>query len=237
MVNQSDDKAKYIHRMFSCIAGKYDLLNTLLSLNRDKAWRRFAVAKSGLKPGGTAIDVATGTGKLAIELAKVVGPKGRVVGVDFSEKMLDRARINISNTGCEEVIELVTERAENLPFPDNTFDCATIGFALRNVTDIKKTLEEMKRVVKAGGKVISLEFTQPKNWLFRKIYYFYFFKILPFVGGIISRKREAYTYLPNSVVNFPSQEKLKEIMEGTGLKDIKIYTLTGGIVAVHVGTK
>jgi demethylmenaquinone methyltransferase/2-methoxy-6-polyprenyl-1,4-benzoquinol methylase len=236
MVNQ-DDKAKYIHRMFSCIAGRYDFLNTLLSLNRDKAWRRFAVAKSGLKPGGTAIDVATGTGKLAIELAKVVGPKGRVVGVDFSEKMLDRARINIANTGYKEVIELVIERAENLPFSDNTFDCATIGFALRNVTDIKKTLEEMKRVVKPSGRVISLEFTQPKNWLFRKIYYFYFFKILPFVGGIISGKREAYTYLPNSVVNFPSQEKLKEIMEGTGLKDIKIYILTGGIVAVHVGTK
>jgi demethylmenaquinone methyltransferase/2-methoxy-6-polyprenyl-1,4-benzoquinol methylase len=223
--------------MFSSIAHRYDLLNTMLSLNRDKSWRRFTVSKSGLKRGGTAIDVATGTGELAIELAKVVGREGRILGVDFNEDMLEKARTKVRGTEYEKIIEFSQQRAEKLPFPDGTFDCATIGFALRNVTDIKKTLEEMARVVKAGGRVISLEFTQPKNPLFRRIYYFYAFRILPVIGGIVSGRKDAYDYLPHSVVNFPSQERLKEIMEEVGLRDVEVYNLTGGIVAVHVGIK
>lgn len=226
-------KAKHVHGMFSSIAPRYDLLNTLLSLNRDRYWRRFAVERSGLKPGGSAIDVATGTGELAIELAKAVGPEGRVVGVDFCREMLD-----IAEEKCEGLcIELAEGNAQKLPYPDNEFDLATIGFALRNVEDIEKTLKEMARVVKPGGRVISLEFTQPDNRLFRRIYYTYFFKILPAVGGLISRNKDAYSYLPRSVARFPSKTELKEIMERAGLGDVEIYSLTGGIVAVHIGVK
>ncbi len=223
-----DEKAKRIHGMFASIAKRYDFLNTVLSLNRDRYWRTFAANRSGLSNGGYALDVATGTGKLAIELAKKVGPDGRVVGVDFCKEMLDSgmARGQISIKGM----------AENLPFNDDTFDCATIGFALRNVTDIKKTLKEMTRVVKKGGTVISLEFSHPENRFFRRAYYFYFSRILPVLGGIVSR-RDAYSYLPWSVVNFASKERLKEMMEEEGLKGIEIYNLTGGIVAVHVGIK
>jgi len=226
-------KAKHVHEMFSSIAHRYDLLNTLLSLNRDKHWRRFAVEQSGLAPSGTALDVATGTGELAIELAKAVGPEGKVVGVDFCKEMLD-----IAGEKCRGLcIELAEGNARELPYPDGTFDSATIGFALRNVESIEKTLGEMARVVKPGGRVISLEFTQPDNRLFRRLYYVYFFKILPIVGGIISRNKEAYSYLPGSVARFPGKMELKEIMEKAGLEDIEIYPLTGGIAAVHVGVK
>ncbi len=227
------EKAKYVHGMFSSIAERYDLLNTLLSLNRDKHWRRFTVERSGLAPGGSAIDIATGTGELAIELAKAVGPKGRVVGVDFCKEMLDIAREKCRGL-C---IELAEGNAQKLPYPDDAFDSATIGFALRNVESVEKTLEEMTRVVRPGGRVVSLEFTQPDNRVFRKIYYTYFFKILPAVGGLISKNKDAYSYLPDSVARFPSKTGLKEIMEKTGLEDIEIYPLTFGIVAVHVGVK
>jgi demethylmenaquinone methyltransferase/2-methoxy-6-polyprenyl-1,4-benzoquinol methylase len=231
------DKAEYVNKMFSSIAHRYDLLNTLLSLNRDKLWRKFTVSKSGLGRGGTAIDVATGTGELAIELATVVGPEGRVLGVDFNPDMLEKAREKIQGTEYENIIEFSQQRAESLPYPDNTFDCATIGFALRNVTDINKVLQEMTRIVRIGGRVISLEFTQPKNPIFRRLYYLYAFHALPVIGGIISGRKDAYTYLPHSVLDFPSPERLKSMMEDVGLKEVKFYLLTGGIVAVHVGIK
>ncbi len=219
--------------MFSSIAPRYDLLNTLLSLNRDGYWRKFAVERSGLGPGGSAIDVATGTGKLAIELAKVVGPNGKIVGVDFCREMLD-----IAEEKCRGLcIELAEGNAQKLPYPDNEFDLATIGFALRNVEDIEKTLQEMARVVKPGGKVISLEFTQPDNVLLRRLYYTYFFRVLPAIGRLISRDKEAYSYLPDSVARFLSKKELEDVMKGIGLKDIEIYSLTGGIVAVHIGVK
>jgi demethylmenaquinone methyltransferase/2-methoxy-6-polyprenyl-1,4-benzoquinol methylase len=226
-------KAKYVHKMFSSIAPRYDLLNTLLSLNRDKYWRRFAVERSGLGPGGSAIDVATGTGKLAIELARAVGPDGKVVGVDFCREMLD-----IAEEKCQGLcIELAEGNAQKLPYPDNEFDLATMGFALRNVESIEAALKEMARVVKPGGRVVSLEFTQPDNVLFRWLYYTYFFRVLPAIGRLISRDKEAYSYLPASVAKFLSKKELGDVMERTGLKDIEIYSLTGGIVAVHIGIK
>jgi demethylmenaquinone methyltransferase/2-methoxy-6-polyprenyl-1,4-benzoquinol methylase len=232
-----EDKAESIRNMFSSIAHRYDLLNTLLSLNRDKYWRKFTASKAGLKKGGSAIDFATGTGELAIELAKIVGEEGRVVGVDFSQKMLDIAKIKVEKSGLERIIEFSHQRAESVPFPENTFDCATIGFALRNVTDIPTVLKEMTRVVKVGGRVVLLEFTQPRNPVVRRLYFFYSFNILPMIGGIISGRKDAYEYLPESILKFPSPEKLRDIMIDVGLKNIKIYILTGGIVAVHVGVK
>ena len=226
-----EDKAAYVHNAFLAIADKYDLLNTLLSFNRDSYWRRFAASKAGVRGGERTLDVATGTGKLAVELAKEVGERGEVVGIDFCQRMLYKAKNKKIN------IELVLATLESLPFPDNTFDCATIGFALRNVTDIERTLQEMTRVIKRGGKVVCLEFAPPRRRLFQKIYCFYLFTILPFIGGLISRQREVYAYLPRSIVEFPRPEELKQRMQGVGLKEVRFYPLTWGIVSVHVGTK
>jgi demethylmenaquinone methyltransferase/2-methoxy-6-polyprenyl-1,4-benzoquinol methylase len=225
------DKAAYIHGMFSAIADKYDLHNTLLSFNRDKYWRRFAVSKSGVKGGERILDVATGTGKLARELAEEAGERGEVVGIDFCRRMLDKAKRRRVNA------ELVLATSESLPFPDNTFNCATIGFALRNVADIEKTLRETTRVIKPGGKVVNLEFSQPRQRIFKRIYRFYIFDILPHIGGLLSGYKEAYTYLPQSIEEFLRPEELKQTMERVGLKDVQFYPLTWGIVTVHLGTK
>ncbi len=226
-----EGKAAYVHSLFSAIADKYDLLNTLLSFNRDKYWRKFAVSKAGVKEGEIALDVATGTGRLSLELAEKIGERGKVVGIDFCEKMLYKAKSRKTN------LELVLATSESLPFPDNTFACATIGFALRNVTDIGKTLQETTRVIKLGGKVVCLEFSQPRQRLFRKIHHFYLLTILPFIGRLISRQREAYDYLPRSIMEFLGPEELKQVMEGVGLKDVQFYPLTWGVAMVHVGTK
>ena len=226
-----EDKAAYVRHAFSAIADTYDLLNTLLSFNRDKYWRKFAVSKTGLKEGEIALDVATGTGKLAVELTKKAGERGKVIGIDFCRRMLYKAKNRKKN------MELMLATSERLPFPDNTFDCAAIGFALRNVTDIKKTLQEITRVVKPGRKVVCLEFARPRHQLFQKIYRFCLFAILPFIGGLISRQKEVYTYLPRSIMEFPAPEEVKQLIEGVGLKDVQFYPLTWGIVTVHVGTK
>ena len=150
-----ESRAAYVHSMFSAIAGSYDLVNTLLSFNMDKCWRKATASKAGLKRGERVLDVATGTGKLALELARAVGEGGRVVGVDFCEKMIRKAD--------NKKVGLVLADAQSLPFPDDTFDCATVGFGLRNITDVKKSLQEMARVVKPGGKVLSLEFALPQR--------------------------------------------------------------------------
>jgi len=218
--------------MFSSIANHYDLFNTLFSFNRDKHWRKFTVSCAGLMPGELALDIATGTGRLASELSKE--SKAGVIGVDFCQKMLHKARdraMNNGNTG------FTLADAECLPFPDNTFDCATIGFALRNVADIERTLQEVTRVVKVGRRVVCLEFSHPPNKLFGKFYHFYLHTVLPFLGALLSRNEEAYTYLPQSIKAFPMVEELRQSMERVGLKEIQIHLLTMGVSAVHVGTK
>lgn len=232
-----EKKEAYVHALFSKIAHRYDLLNTVLSFNRDKYWRRFAVAQCGLKPGGCGVDVCCGTGMFALEQAKVVGLTGRVVGVDFCEEMLAKGRENIARTPYRDVIEFVWGNAMNLPFADDTFDCATIGFALRNVPDITQTVREMARVVRPGGRVVSLELAKPSLPVFRQVYYFYFNRLVPLLGRLGVGLDGPYTYLPNSLKSFPHQAEIKEIFVSVGLQDAHYFELTGGIVAVHVGTK
>ena len=226
-----EDKATYIRSMFSAIADKYDFQNTLLSFNRDKSWRKFAVSKTGVTGGEKALDVATGTGKLALDLAEKIGDRGEVIGIDFCEEMLHKAR------GKKENVELLLATAESLPFPHDIFDCATIGFAMRNVTDIERTLRETTRTIKPGGKLVCLEFSRPRNRIFRKLYRIYLFTILPFIGGLLSGHKEAYTYLPHSIEEFLGPEELKQKMEESGLRDVQFHPLTWGITWVHVGTK
>jgi demethylmenaquinone methyltransferase/2-methoxy-6-polyprenyl-1,4-benzoquinol methylase len=236
LVYPMEDKATYVRRMFATIADRYDLLNSLLSFRRDGAWRRFAVSKSGLQPGGLALDVATGTAELARRLARR-NSGSMIIGMDFSRDMLSRARAKLANLSGAGRIELVLGDALSLPFPDNTFDCATIGFALRNVASIADTIGEMARVVRPGGRVISLELTRPSSSLVRAIYYVYLFRIAPYIGGLISGRRQAYTYLPESILEFPSPEEVREIMREAGLRGVETHRLTLGIATVHVGIK
>ncbi|MBO8137769.1 MAG: demethylmenaquinone methyltransferase [Desulfotomaculum sp.] len=231
------NKEEYVHSIFSTIAHRYDLLNTLLSFNRDKYWRRFTVQKCNLKPGGIGLDVACGTGMLCIEQARVVGKSGRVIGVDFCENMLEVGRKNIDATPYKDIVEFRHGNAIDLPFDDNTFDCATIGFALRNVPDIKKTIAEMRRVVKPGGHVVSLELSKPSIPVFKQMYYLYFERILPFLGKLGIGKDGPYSYLPQSLKVFPHQKEIRDLFVDVGLKNACYYELTGGIVSVHVGMK
>jgi len=216
--------------MFSSISGQYDLLNTLLSVNRDKAWREFTATCA--KPGsGIGLDVATGTGKLAQELLKASVDNGSVIGIDFCEDMVKIAKQNVDGIG------FILGDAEALPFSDNTFDCATIGFSMRNVNNIGKTFNEMARVVRSDGKVVCLEFSPPPRGLRGKAYTLYIKTVLPFLGLIIARNRDAYTYLPKSIMAFHQPEGLKQIMVSAGLRDVKYHRLSFGIVYVHEGTK
>ncbi|MHB0999802.1 MAG: bifunctional demethylmenaquinone methyltransferase/2-methoxy-6-polyprenyl-1,4-benzoquinol methylase UbiE [Armatimonadota bacterium] len=229
-------KEEYVERLFSSIAARYDLLNSILSFNCHKRWRRFAVGKCCLTHGNNAVDVAAGTLDFSFELSKVVGSTGQVTAVDFCLPMLEigMAKLRRSKIGN---ISVLQGNAEHLPLPSDTFDAATIGFALRNVSSVENAVNEMTRVVKSGGRVVSLELAKPEGRIFRHIYNIYFYKLLPFIGGVINGKKEPYAYLPASLTRFCTREELAQIMKNAGLADIQVYNLTGGIVTVHVGTK
>ena len=229
-------KEEYVKNLFSSIALRYDLLNTILSFNCHKRWRRFAVRMCGLHPGDSALDVAAGTLDFAIELSNMVGASGNVTAIDFCLPMLETGLLKLRKRKING-IAVVEGNAEHLPFADNMFNAATIGFALRNVSSIENTFFEMARVVKPGGKVVSLELAKPTNTLFRFVYEFYFYKALPLIGGFFNGRLEPYRYLPESLKNFKTRDEISQIMRQSGLDDIKVYDLTGGIVAVHVGTK
>lgn len=228
-------KEEYVHDIFSDIAHRYDLLNTTLSFNQDKYWRRYAVSRCGLKPGGKGLDVCCGTGMLTIEMARAAGGAGEMVGLDFCENMLARAVENIGKTPFEGIIKLVQGNAVDLPFPDDYFDCAIIGFALRNVPDIEKTISEMSRVVRPGGKVVSLELSKPSAPVFKQAYYLYFDRLVPILGKLGIGRDGPYSYLPNSLKAFPHQSEIKLMFDRLGLLETCYKELTGGIVTVHEG--
>ncbi len=231
-----EGKERYVHDMFSRIARRYDLLNRVLSFRTDVRWRRLAADAAELSPGDAVLDVATGTGDLAFELARRVGPTGRVVGADFVEEMLKIAREKAARLPVGSVCEFQWANAMDLPYENGEFRAATIGFALRNVADIAGCLAEMRRVVEPGGKVVSLELSKPVWPVFRQVYYFYFYKLVPVIGRLGQGVDGPYTYLPNSLTHFPDQEGLAQIMRRVGLKNVTYRNLTGGIAAIHVGT-
>ena len=234
-------QADRIKNLFSVIARHYDFLNTLLSLKRDKSWRHETVKVSDVKPASKVLDVCTGTGELALAYSDKIGAEGFVIGSDFCFEMLV-----IGDQKVQQPVGAVSNRTTNflaadtliLPFLDNTFDVVSVGFGIRNVVDLEMGIREMTRVAAPGGRVVILEFTQPVNPLFRSLYYFYFTKILPFIGNLISRnKDDAYGYLPRSVMKFPDCDALKAVMEQCGLIDVQFFRKTFGIVAIHVGKK
>ena len=231
-----ENKTNYVQAMFTDIADRYDLLNSLLSFQRDGAWRKFAVSKTGLQPGGLALDVATGTGRMARLLAQC-NDDSRIVGVDFCPDMLSKARARLSVLPHKKRIHLISGDALRLSFPDDTFDCVTISFALRNVVSIADAFHEMTRVVKPGGRVVSLELTRPTSWFVKPIYHVYLRHIMPYIGSLISGSREAYNYLPQSILEFSSPEEVKRVMEEAGLQEVETYRLTLGTATVHAGVK
>ncbi len=229
-------KEAYVEGLFSSIAPKYDLLNSVLSLSRHKAWRRYAVSKSDLEHGGSALDVCCGTGDFAFELAKRAGESGRVVGVDFSLPMIELARRKAKRRSCGRV-SFLAANACALPFANDSFDCVTVGFGLRNVADVATALSEMVRVAKPGGKVISLEISRVRSALVSLPWKLYFYALTPYTAVAFRAKRQAYEYLPRSVKQFMSREQLSRQFEDCGLCDVGCHDLTFGVVCVHVGTK
>lgn len=236
--NLLQKEGKNIQNMFSSIARFYDFLNKLLSLNFDKSWRKFAVNVSDVQADNKILDVCSGTGDLAIAYSKMLNSDGKVIGSDFCHEMLKISTSKVSRFNLQKKIHITEADTLRLPFQDNMFHIASVAFGIRNVSNLENGIKEMCRVVKPGGKVVILEFSQPTNPLFRSIYYFYFKKILPVIGGLVSKSDVgAYTYLPNSVLAFPDRESLKLKLENCGLRDVKIYCKSFGIVTIHVGIK
>ncbi len=230
------DHAKAVHEMFAGIATKYDFLNHFLSINIDKRWRRkVSNALAGILADPTAqvLDVACGTGDLAIEL-KTFG-KAKVIGTDFCRPMLTIAKEKTDKRS--EKISYLEADGLNLSFSDETFDAVTIAFGLRNFSNWENGLIELKRILKPGGKIAVLEFSSPMIPGFRAAFNFYFAHILPRIGGVVSGSRGAYEYLPDSVSKFPDQKQLVSMMRQIGFSDVKYKNLTGGIAAIHTGTK
>lgn len=221
--------------MFAGIAGRYDLLNHLLSGNVDKRWRRL-VARSlqpSLVEGARVLDVACGTGDLSLVLA--TAGAAEVVGLDFCRPMLEIARRKAEAGPCR--VPFVEGDALRLPFADETFDAVTIAFGLRNLAGLKEGLGELRRILRPGGRVAVLEFSSPVLPGFRALFRFYFTRVLPRIGGLVSGSRGAYEYLPDSVSRFPDQKRLAEMMRETGFEEVGYRNLTGGIAALHTGTR
>ena len=225
-----------IQNMFSTIAHRYDLLNKVLSLGIDRSWRKFAISQLPEVKDARFLDVATGTCDVALEIIKRRPSDTKVVGADFSEGMLEFGREKVKEAGLEDRIDVQFADVTDLPFDDDSFDGSIISFGIRNVQEYKKGISEMGRVVKPGGKVVVLEFTSVQNPFFMPIYRFYITKVLPFIGELVSGKKGAYKYLPDSMLGFPSPDEFKSAMEETGLIDVKYHKLTLGITYVHVGT-
>ncbi len=223
--------AAEVRAMFDRIAPRYDLMNRLMSGGLDRRWRRLAAAAADVSLGSRALDVCTGTGDLAFALADRIGPSGAVVGVDFSEQMLDRAQAKAAARGVPATFQVAD--ALELPFEDGEFDGATVAFGARNLSDLDRGLTEMARVVRRGGRVVVLEITTPRR--LRALHGLWFDRLVPRLGGVIGGDRTAYGYLPASAKRFPSPPELAERMTDSGLTDVSWRGFMGGIVALHHG--
>ena len=222
--------------MFAGIAPRYDFLNHFLSANRDRGWRKATVEAGEARPGDRVLDVCTGTGDLALEWARSGAGGAPVVGTDFCEPMVRLGAEKARRDGA--AVRLGVADTLRLPFRDGAFAVASVGFGIRNVADLGGGLREMARVVRSGGRVVVLEFTRPANPAFRLVYYVYFLLLLPLLGNLVSgSRRNAYGYLPRSVLSFPDRGRLSRIMEEAGLRDVRVRDLGLGIVTVHTGVK
>ena len=233
----SDAKAGLVAGVFHSVAARYDIMNDLMSGGIHRLWKRFTIELSGVRKGNAVLDIAGGTGDLAARFAEIVGDEGRVVLADINDSMLQVGRDKLIDTGKLANIEFVQTDAQFLPFPDESFDCVSIAFGLRNVTDKDMALRSMLRVLKPGGRLLVLEFSQPENELLSKAYDAYSFNLLPRIGKLVTNDGDSYQYLAESIRKHPNQETLKDMMEDAGFSQCEFHNMTGGIVALHKGVK
>jgi len=232
-----DEKQAMVADVFHSVAAKYDVMNDLMSFGIHRIWKRFTIDCSGVRCGQRVLDLAGGTGDLAAKFSRMVGEQGQVVLADINDSMLKMGREKLRDRGIIGNISYVQANAEALPFPDNYFDCITISFGLRNVTDKDKALRSMFRVLKPGGRLLVLEFSKPLLAPLSKAYDAYSFHVLPKIGELVVKDPESYRYLAESIRMHPDQETLKGMMGAAGFDNVTYFNLTGGIVALHRGFK
>jgi demethylmenaquinone methyltransferase/2-methoxy-6-polyprenyl-1,4-benzoquinol methylase len=234
---EREEKSTLVAEVFRSVAPKYDLMNDLMSFGLHRIWKRFTIQQATLRTGQSILDVASGTGDLAKAFVKNIGQNGRVIMTDINEAMLEVGRDRLIDAGYLSNIHFVQADAENLPFKNNYFDCVTIAFGLRNVTNKTDALKSMLRVLKPGGKLLVLEFSHPPIPLLHKIYDAYSFNVIPKLGEMITKDRDSYQYLVESIRKHPDQETLKNMMVEAGFEDVEYFNLSDGIVALHKGWK
>jgi demethylmenaquinone methyltransferase/2-methoxy-6-polyprenyl-1,4-benzoquinol methylase len=223
--------------MFGRIAGVYDLMNRLMTAGLDRRWRAFAARQVALAPGESALDIGTGTGDLAIVVARAGAANATVVGVDFTPEMLEHGRRKVERLGLADRVAFQQGDGEQLLFQDGSFDACCSAFVVRNLTNLDGGFREMLRVVRPGGRVVCLEISHPPGAVFGRLFALYFGRIVPLMGQLVGGSRDAYSYLPSSALAFPRAPQLKTLMEEAGWTDVRYTYLTGGVVAVHVATK
>jgi demethylmenaquinone methyltransferase/2-methoxy-6-polyprenyl-1,4-benzoquinol methylase len=231
------DKARRVRAVFDSVADNYDLMNDLMSAGAHRLWKRFTLGLANLRPGQRALDVAGGSGDLAAGLARQVGERGLVVLSDINAAMLARGRDRLIDAGCAGNVATVQANAERLPFADGSFDCITIGFGLRNVTDKAAALSAMHRALKPGGQLLVLEFSQPRAPGLKRLYDAYSFRLLPWLGRVVAHDEASYRYLAESIRMHPDADTLLGMLQAAGLEGCRYHLLSGGIVAVHRGYK
>lgn len=234
---KAGEKAGKVAEVFHSVADKYDVMNDVMSFGVHRLWKRFTLAQTGLKNGQRALDLAGGTGDLALKMSRMVGASGEVVLSDINGSMLSNGRDRLIDEGVAGNIRYVQANAECLPFPDDHFDCITMAFGLRNVTDKDMALRSMYRILKPGGRLLVLEFSKPVAPGLSTVYDFYSFKLLPMMGKMIANDEESYRYLAESIRMHPDQNTLKAMMQDAGFERCDYNNLTGGIVALHKGFK
>ncbi|WP_084884302.1 bifunctional demethylmenaquinone methyltransferase/2-methoxy-6-polyprenyl-1,4-benzoquinol methylase UbiE [Vibrio sp. qd031] len=233
----TEEKVHKVAEVFHSVAAKYDIMNDLMSGGVHRLWKRFTIDCSGARPGQRILDLGGGTGDLTAKFSRIVGDNGHVILADINNSMLNVGRDKLRDTGIVGNVHYVQANAEELPFPDDYFDCITISFCLRNVTDKDKALRSMYRVLKPGGRLLVLEFSKPILEPLSKIYDNYSFHILPKMGELIANDADSYRYLAESIRMHPDQDTLEGMMQQAGFEQTKYYNLTGGIVALHRGYK
>lgn len=229
------DKVRRVRGVFDSVADRYDLMNDLMSGGAHRLWKQFTLSLTGLKSGGRALDIAGGTGDLAAGLARQVGRTGLVVLADINARMLEHGRDRLIDRALTAAPVYAQADAERLPFADSTFDCITIGFGLRNVTDKAAALASMRRVLKPGGQLMVLEFSTPVLPMLSRLYDAYSFNVLPWLGRVVAGDADSYRYLAESIRRHPDQQTLLEMMRTAGLEECRYHNLMGGVVALHRG--
>jgi len=232
-----DEKQQRVASVFHSVAGKYDVMNDLMSGGIHRLWKKFTIEMSGVRSGDRVLDIAGGTGDLAAKFSRLVGNAGLVVLADINSSMLQVGRDKLTDHGIVGNVSYTQANAECLPFQSDYFDCITIAFGLRNVTHKDKALQSMLRILKPGGRLLVLEFSKPTSSVLEKIYDRYSFSILPFMGKLVANDSESYQYLAESIRMHPDQMTLKKMMEQAGFVNCSFHNMTGGIVALHRGEK